>query len=163
MATPHLMHFLCAHMSCAGPFKSSVCLHESCMVPLILCAPPFLLLLLQNQLHDVARTKPMTATATRMVKAVWFDSCRPAAGEEEGEAGEAPAAKAVEEDENEEEAEDDVAEDALAATDAKQGKKAAAAVAAKKKKAVKAVWVGAVAKTEQGDKFYCKAKVRGCI
>lgn len=75
-------------------------------------APP----LLQNQLHDVARFRPMTATATTMVKAVWQSYFRPAAGAKaEGEEeGAEPTAKEVEEDENEEEAEDDVAEDALA-------------------------------------------------
>lgn len=61
----------------------------------------------------------------------------------------------VEEDENEEEAEDDVAEDALAQGAAKK----AGAAAAKKKKAAKGAWVGAVARTEDGDKFYSKAKV----
>ncbi|PSC75867.1 DNA (cytosine-5)-methyltransferase 1-like [Micractinium conductrix] len=106
----------------------------------------------KNQLHDVARSRPMTATATRMVKAVWQAYFRPA-GAKEGE--EEPTAKEVEEDENEEEAEDDVQEDALAAGGSK-GKKAAPA---KKKSAAKGAWVGAVAKTVDGDKFYSKAKL----
>jgi hypothetical protein len=66
----------------------------------------------------------------------------------------------IEEDENEEEAEDDVQEDALAQGASKGSKKAAAAAkGGKKKAAVKGAWVGAVAKTLAGDKFYSKAKV----
>jgi hypothetical protein len=54
-----------------------------------------------------------------------------------------------------------VQEDALAQGAAKGGKKAAAAAAkgAKKKAAPKGAWVGAVAKTLGGDKFYSKAEV----
>ena len=70
-----------------------------------------------------------------------------------------PALQEVEEDENEEEAEDDVQEDALAQGAAKGGKKGAAAKGGKKKAAPKGAWVGAVAKTLDGDKFYSKAKV----
>jgi hypothetical protein len=47
----------------------------------------------QNQLHDVARFKPMTATATAMVKSVWQAYFRPAAKAEEAPA-EGEAAKA---------------------------------------------------------------------
>ena len=45
----------------------------------------------QNQLHDVARFKPMTATATRMVKSVWQAYFRPAGAKAEEE--EEPTAK----------------------------------------------------------------------
>ena len=123
---------------------------------------------LQNQLHDVARFKPMTATATRMVKAVWQAYFRPgakAAAEAAAAAAEGGAAKVVEEDENEEEAEDDVAEDALAGRGGKKAGKKASKAAAKKKPtaaalaAAKGAWVGAISKTVDGCKFYSKAKV----
>ena len=65
----------------------------------------------------------------------------------------------MEEDENEEEAEDDVQEDALAQGASKGKKAGAAAKGGKKKAAPKGAWVGAVAKTLGGDKFYSKAKV----
>lgn len=109
---------------------------------------------MKNQLHDVARFKPMTATATTMVKSIWQSYFRPAGAKPEEE-GEQPTAKEVEEDENEEEAEDDVQEEALA-QGAKKGKKAAAG---KKGGKAKASWVGAVAKTDDGCKFYNKAKL----
>ncbi len=48
--------------------------------------------LLQNQLHDVARFKPMTATATTMVKSIWQSYFRPAGAKPEEEA-EQPTAK----------------------------------------------------------------------
>lgn len=47
---------------------------------------------LQNQLHDVARFKPMTATATTMVKSIWQSYFRPAGAKPEEE-GEQPTAK----------------------------------------------------------------------
>jgi DNA (cytosine-5)-methyltransferase 1 len=110
---------------------------------------------MKNQLHDVARFKPMTATATTMVKSVWQAYFRPAGAKaEEEEQGEATA-KEVEEDENEEEPEDDVAEDALAQPSKKGGKGGAG----KKKAAPKGAWVGAATKTVDGDKFYAKAKL----
>eukprot|EP00887_Chlorella_sp_A99_P005231 scaffold1.g5231.t1 len=66
----------------------------------------------------------------------------------------------VEEDENEEENEDDVQEDALAAG-AKAGAKGKGRAGAKPAKpaARKLSWVGASTRTEDGDKFYAKAKL----
>lgn len=115
---------------------------------------------MSNQLHDVARARPMTATATTMVKSIWQAYFRPAAEKEAEGAEEGEKAKEVEEDENEEENEDDVQEDALAAG-AKAGAKGKGRAGAKPAKpaARKLSWVGASTRTEDGDKFYAKAKL----
>jgi DNA (cytosine-5)-methyltransferase 1 len=132
----------------------------------------------RNPMKDRAaggRAKPMTATATRMVKDVWSSYFRSggvgpdSAPKAEGEEG---LAKAVEEDENEEEDEAEV-EDALAAP--AKGRAGAAggtgkAAAAPKKAAAKkpaakaaaaAALVGAPARTEGGLKFFAKARAGG--
>ena len=68
--------------------QSSPYHHLPC--PARVLTPASLPALLQNQLHDVARCKPMTATATTMVKSIWQAYFRPAKAEaeaaEEGEA-----------------------------------------------------------------------------
>ena len=48
---------------------------------------------LLRQLHDVARARPMAATATTMVKSIWQAYFKPAAQEEAEEGAEGPAAE----------------------------------------------------------------------
>lgn len=117
------------------------------------------------------RLKPMPATATAMVKAIWasyfqFGSNADAdAAAKEAEAADeaAPAAQAVEEDENEEEEEEGAAaevEDALAEPSPAKRKPTKKQQAAAKAAAAAAVaWVGAVMSTVSGAKFYGKATV----
>ena len=126
----------------------------------------------RNPMKDRAaggRSKPMTATATTMVKSVWqayfivSEKHQQAEGEEEGAEGAETAAVAqeVEEDLNEEDNDEEVAEDALAKPSpaakkakgkAAKGKKPAAP--ASKLQAPKIAWVGAPTSTTGGHKFY---------
>lgn len=124
----------------------------------------------RNPMKDRAaggRSKPMTATATTMVKSVWqayfiISEKQQAEGEEAAEGAEtAEVAQEVEEDLNEEDNDEEVAEDALAKPSpaAKKGKGKAAkgnkhAPVAPKPKAPKVAWVNVPTSTTGGHKFY---------
>jgi len=122
---------------------------------------------MKNRAAVGLKAKPMPATATTMVKAVWrgyfFNG---GIAQRVAEAEDAKAAKEVEEDENEED-EEGATEDALAAASA--GKKKGAAAAAKASKPKKAggkagaaTFVGsALRKDAKGRTLYGKAKVGG--
>jgi hypothetical protein len=109
-----------------------------------------------------ARAKPMTATATTMVKSVWaayFIASGQAAADEDAAAAGAAAqpAQEVEEDPNEEENDEEEAETALAVPSPAGKAKPPAKKAGKK--AAKPTWVGGVTATVGGDRYYAKAKV----
>jgi DNA (cytosine-5)-methyltransferase 1 len=115
----------------------------------------------RNPMKDRAaggRSKPMTATATTMVKSVWqayFIVSEKLQAEEGAEGAEAAAvAQEVEEDLNEEENDEEIVEDALAKPSPAKKGKGKTKKAATKPKAPKVAWVGAPTSTTGGHKFY---------